>query len=94
MTLLDYVKASLKIKTVDNNIDTYIETLIDSAKADLTNTSDVNKNVDFADPLIMQAVAMYVGYNWTVNTERSDHYKKLYDDLKGKLAVSSDYTEY
>lgn len=96
MNILEYVKASLRIKTVDVTIDTYLSELIDSAKSDLCRTSDISSEVFIGEdinPLLKQAIAMYVGFNWTSDMNKASKYKELYDDLKAKISMSSYFSE-
>lgn len=95
MEILDFVKTSLRIRTSDEAIDMQIETLINAAKLDLTSTANISGESfddDNKQPLLFQAVALFVGFNFISDQATADKLKARYDDLKGKLAVSRDFT--
>lgn len=96
MEILDYVKASLRIKTNDETIDALLADLIKAARLDLTATANISvNNFDDEDkaPLLNRAIAMFVGFNWTFDTNTIEKYKVAYDDLKAKLASSSEFND-
>lgn len=96
MELLTYVKTSLRIKSADEQMDGYILALCEAAKLDLTRTANIsadNFDDDELVPLLNQAIALFVGYNFVADQNVAEKLRRTYDDLKGKLAVSQAYTD-
>lgn len=96
MELLQYVKSSLRIKSADEQMDAYILGLCEAGKLDLTTTANIsadNFDDDELVPLLYQAVALFVGYNFVADQNVAEKLRRTYDDLKGKLAVSQTYTD-
>lgn len=94
-TLLEEAKTALRVSTNDADITAQIERLIDEAKLDLSRTADVSASVmETPDALIKGAVICYVGYVWTSDANEKDRLKQCYDDYKGKIAMSSEYSTY
>lgn len=90
MALIDDVKDAVRVS--DNDSDTEIKDLINSAKADL-GLSGVHKNkVKEDDPLIKRAIILYckANYGYDPQTER---YQDMYTSLKHHLTLSTEYTE-
>ena len=94
-TLLEEAKTALRISTNDADITAQIERLIDEAKLDLSRTADVSASaVETPDALVRGAVICYVGYVWASDPDEKSRLKQCYDDYKGKIAMSSEYSTY
>ena len=93
--MLDKVKLALLIST--NDFDTELTDLIGAAFIDL-NIGDVDPDVtviETTDPAIIRAVCSYCGYQFELmhgTLQRSEAFKKSYDEQKAQLSMASDYT--
>ena len=93
--MLEKVKLALLIST--NDFDTELIDLIYAAFIDL-NIGDINEDLTvFAttDPAIIRAVCTYCGYQFELlhgSLERSNAFKKSYDEQKAQMGMSSGYT--
>lgn len=93
--MLDKVKLALLISTED--FDDELEDLIGAAFIDL-NIGDVSPDVtviETTDPAIIRAVCSYCGYQFELmhgTLQRSEAFKKSYDEQKAQLSMASDYT--
>ena len=93
--MLDKVKLALLISTED--FDDELEDLIGAAFIDL-NIGDVDPDVtviETTDPAIIRAVCSYCGYQFELmhgTLQRSEAFKKSYDEQKAQLSMASDYT--
>lgn len=94
MALVDDAKIWLRVSTGDEAITSQIALLCDAAISDLCNTADVDKNLfdgDEVDPLLVNAVMVYVQAMWTDNEDRQAKLMVSYDSIKTKLVVSSKF---
>lgn len=95
--MLDKVKLALLISTTD--FDTELTDLIGAAFIDL-NIGDVSEDVTVittTDPVIIRAVCSYCGYQFELmhgTLQRSEAFKKSYDEQKAQLGMASGYTEW
>ena len=95
--MLDKVKLALLISTTD--FDTELNDLIDAALIDL-NIGDVSEDVTVStttDPAIIRAVCSYCGYQFELmhgTLQRSEAFKKSYDEQKAQLGMATGYTEW
>lgn len=95
--MLDKVKLALLISTTD--FDTELTDLIGAAFIDL-NIGDVSEDVTVStttDPAIIRAVCSYCGYQFELmhgTLQRSEAFKKSYDEQKAQLGMASGYTEW
>ena len=93
--MLDKVKLALLITT--NDFDTEITNMIYSAFIDL-NIGDIDEDKTIyatTDPAIINAVCCYCGYQFELmhgSLERSNAFKKSYDEQKAQMSMSSSYT--
>ena len=93
--MLDKVKLALLISTED--FDDELEDLIGAAFIDL-NIGDVDPDVTFietTDPAIIRAVCSYCGYQFELmhgTLQRSEAFKKSYDEQKAQLSMATNYT--
>jgi len=93
--MLDKVKLALLIST--NDFDAELVDLIGAAFIDL-NIGDVDPDKTVStttDPAIIRAVCTYCGYQFEVlhgSIERSNAFKKSYDEQKAQLGMASGYT--
>ncbi len=93
--MLNKVKLALLIST--NDFDTELTDLIGAAFIDL-NIGDVDPGVtilDTTDSAIIRAVCSYCGYQFELlhgSLERSNAFKKSYDEQKAQLSMASGYT--
>lgn len=90
--MLEDVKDALRVNGTD--LDTEIQDLIDSAKADLI-LSGVNKGkVIDTDPLIKRAIIVYCKANFGYDDPKiAERFEQSYWSLKTHLTLSSEYTE-
>ena len=93
--MLDKVKLALLIST--NDFDSELVDLIGAAFIDL-NIGDVDPDKTVStttDPAIIRAVCCYCGYQFELlhgSIERSNAFKKSYDEQKAQMGMSSGYT--
>lgn len=93
--MLDKVKLALLISTDD--FDSELMDLIGAAFIDL-NIGDVDPEatvISTDDPAIIRAVCTYCGYQFELlhgSLERSNAYKKAYDEQKSQLGMATGYT--
>lgn len=92
MALIDEAKTWLRVSTCDADINAQIEMLVESAISDLTNTADVSKTCfegEDIDPLLKNAVMVYVQAYWSDSEDRQAKLMTSYDSIKAKLVMSS-----
>ena len=97
MALFDEVKSALRVSIDDDDINLQIQTLIDAAKEDLTNTADISAsvvNADVVPALPKLAIMTFVKAHWTESETEQERLLKVYDGIKGRLAISSTYSTY
>lgn len=93
--MLDKVKLALLIST--NDFDSELTDLIGAAFIDL-NIGDVDPDKTVSsttDPAIIRAVCCYCGYQFELlhgSIERSNAFKRSYDEQKAQMGMSSGYT--
>ena len=93
--MLDKVKLALLIST--NDFDSELTDLIGAAFIDL-NIGDVDPDKTVStttDPAIIRAVCCYCGYQFELlhgSLERSQAFKKSYDEQKAQMGMASGYT--
>ena len=95
--MLDKVKLALLITT--NDFDTELTDLINAAFIDL-NIGDVDPTatvITTTDAAIIRAVCTYCGYQFEImhgSLNRSQAYKKSYDEQKAQLGMATGYTDW
>jgi hypothetical protein len=95
LSLTQEAKTALRVSTSDSGITAQIERLIEEAKLDLCRTADISEDaVSDPDALVKGAILCYVGFVWTTDADEKQRLKTCYDDMKGKLAMSSAYGTY
>ena len=93
--MLDKVKLALLIST--NDFDSELTDLIGAAFIDL-NIGDVDPDKTVStttDPAIIRAVCCYCGYQFELlhgSLERSQAFKRSYDEQKAQMGMASGYT--
>lgn len=93
--MLEKVKLALLIST--NDFDSELTDLIGAAFIDL-NIGDVDPDKTVSsttDPAIIRAVCCYCGYQFELlhgSIERSNAFKRSYDEQKAQMGMSSGYT--
>ena len=87
--MLDRVKRAVRIKTTA--FDTELIEMIEAAELDLPIAGV--KKIDDQDPLIRQAIVMYCKANFGLENKDSEKYQAVYDNLKERLCLCSDYNE-
>lgn len=93
--MLDKIKLALLID--GNDFDNELINLMYSAFIDL-NIGDIDPDKTVSstdDPAIIQAVITYCGYQFELmhgSLDRSNAYKKSYDEQKAQLGMSTGYT--
>lgn len=90
--MLSDIKDALRVNS--NDLDTEIQDLIDSAKADLI-LSGVNRNkIIDTDPLIKRAITVYCKANFGYeDPKHADRFQDSYTSLKHHLTLSAEYSE-
>lgn len=92
--LFKRVKTALRVTIEDDQLDTEINDLITSARADLSVNGTLKfKESSSNEALIIQAVILYVKGNWGYDNPDSQALLTSYDLLKNKLALASQYRE-
>lgn len=89
MALFDSAKNILRISSGIIAFDNEIIDLIATAKLDLETSGIIN--IDEADPLIKQAILVYVKANFGLGNSEADRYKAIYEAMRDKLANTSEY---
>jgi len=93
--MLDKVKLALLITS--NTFDSELTDLIGAAFIDL-NIGDVDPDKTVStttDPAIIRAVCCYCGYQFELlhgSIERSNAFKKSYDEQKAQMGMATGYT--
>lgn len=90
MALIDDVRQALRTKTT--LLDTEIQDLIDSAKADLILSGVLETKAIDTDMLIKRAIILYSKANFGLDNKDSEKYQASYDSLKNHLCLSQEYT--
>lgn len=93
--MLDRVKIALLIS--GNDFDSELTDLIDAAAKDLgiAGVDALVISTDTNDALIIRAIITYCGYQFEImhgSLDRSEAYKKSYDEQKAQLGMASGYT--
>ena len=93
--MLDRVKLALLI--TGNDFDSELTDLIDAAAKDLgiAGVDGLVISTDTNDALIIRAIITYCGYQFEImhgSLDRSEAYKKSYDEQKAQLGMASGYT--
>lgn len=89
--MLEVVKSSLRVN--GTSLDTEIQDLIDSAKADLTLSGVRQEKVVDTDPLIKRAITVYCKANFGYEDPKmSERFQESYTSLKYHLTLSTEYT--
>lgn len=93
--MLDRVKLALLITTTD--FDTEINGLIKAACKDLgiAGVEGLTVSTSSSDDIIIMAIISYCGYQFEVlhgSLERSNAFKKSYDEQKAQLSMADGYT--
>lgn len=94
MALIDEVRFAVNRTTTATNqaLETELSRYINAAILDLTKTTNIKPFTALtADDLQKEAVILYACFMFERDTARKDQYKRLYDDIKTKLSLSSDY---
>jgi len=89
VALLDSAKKVLRISSGMTTFDDEIADLIATAKLDLETSGIIN--IDDTDPLIKQAILVYVKANYGLGNTEADRYKGIYEKMRDKLANTSEY---
>ena len=95
--MLDKVKLALLIS--GNDFDSELTDMINAAFIDL-NLRDVSEDatvITTTDAAIIRAVCTYCGYQFELmhgSIERSNAFKKSYDEQKSQLGMATGYTEW
>ena len=93
--MLNKVKLALLISS--NDFDSELTDLIGAAFIDL-NIGDIDPDVTVStttDPAIIRAVITYCGYQFELmhgTLDRSNAFKKSYDEQKAQLSMATNYT--
>ena len=93
--MLYRVKLALLIS--GNDFDSELTDLIDAAAKDLgiAGVDALVISTDTNDALIIRAIITYCGYQFEImhgSLDRSEAYKKSYDEQKAQLGMASGYT--
>lgn len=93
--MLNRVKLALLI--TDNDFDTELTEFISSAVKDLdiAGVEGDTVIVESTDAIVQRAIITYCGYMWELthgSLDRSEAFKKSYDEQKAQLSMSTNYT--
>ena len=93
--MLDRVTLALLI--TENDFDTEIAEMINSACKDLgiAGVEGLTVTTDTTDDIIIRAIITYCGYQFELmhgSLDRSDAFKRSYDEQKAQLGMSTGYT--
>lgn len=93
--MLDRVKLALLISS--NDFDSEINTLIGAAYKDMgiAGVEGLTVNTFSNDDIIIRAIISYCGYQFELmhgTLDRSEAYKKAYDEQKAQLSMATNYT--
>lgn len=89
--MLEDIKNSLRVS--GNDLDTEIQDLIDSAKADLILSGVHKDKAKETDPLIKRAITVYCKANFGYEDPKlSERFQESYISLKHHLTLSAEYT--
>lgn len=95
MTLLNKIKLALMVSTDDFNdelIDLMYAAFIDMNIAAIDPDQTISSTTD---PAIIRAVCCYCGYQFELlhgSLERSQAFKRSYDEMKAQMSMSTSYT--
>lgn len=89
MAITEAAKSALRISSGMSAFDAEINDLIASAKLDLETSGVIN--IDEADPLIKQAILVYVKANFGLGNSEAERFKNIYEGLRNKLANTAEY---
>lgn len=95
MALIDEVRFAVNRTTTATNaaLETELTRYINAAVLDLTETTDIIPfTPETADDLQKEAVILYACFMFERDATRKEQYKRLYDDLKTKMLLSSKYS--
>ncbi len=93
MTLLEEVKAALRITTDDADILGDVNELIESAKIDLVQAG-VNEalvTLEEPDAIIKRAIKTYAKANFGYDNQEAERFERAYVMLKQHLSLYGDY---
>ena len=93
--MLDRVKLALLITS--NDFDSEINSLIGAACTDMgiAGVEGLTVNTFSNDDIIIRAIISYCGYQFELmhgTLDRSEAYKKAYDEQKAQLSMATNYT--
>lgn len=93
--MLDRVKLALLISS--NDFDSEINSLIGAACKDMgiAGVEGLTVNTFSNDDIIIRAIISYCGYQFELmhgTLDRSEAYKKAYDEQKAQLSMATNYT--
>jgi len=89
--MLEDIKNTLRVS--GNDLDTEIQDLIESAKADLVLSGVHQDKINDGNPLIKRAVILYCKANFGYDDPAiADRFLASYNALKHHLTLSSEYT--
>lgn len=93
--MLNRVKLALLI--TEDDFDTEIIEMINSAAKDLgiAGVEGLTVTTDTTDDIVIRAIITYCGYQFELmhgSLDRSDAFKRSYDEQKAQLGMSSGYT--
>jgi hypothetical protein len=93
--MLNRVKLALLITS--NDFDTELNNLIDAAVKDLgiAGVEGLTVSTSSTDGIVIQAIITYCGYQFELmhgSLDRSNAFKKSYDEQKAQLSMSTGYT--
>lgn len=93
--MLDRVKLALLI--TGNDFDSELTDMINAAAKDLgiAGVDSLVVTTDSNDALIIRAIITYVGYQFEImhgSIDRSEAFKKSYDEQKAQMSMATGYT--
>lgn len=91
--LFNKAKVAVRSTVVDDELDTELNDLILAARADLKLFGLIDKANVSDNPLITQAILLYVKAHWGYDNPDAERFGALYQQLKDKLSVSTQYLQ-
>lgn len=88
--VINDIKIALRIK--NDALDTEVQDLIDSSKADLILSGVLESKVEGTDSLIKRAIILYCKSHFGLDNADSEKYMASYTSLKIHLTLSQEYT--
>lgn len=84
---IDKLRNAIRIS--NSKADEEIKDLLEACKVDLSMKGI--KKIDEKDPIIFQAIKLYVKANFGLDNKESEKYTKAYEGLRDSISLCGDY---